>query len=127
MLLSEFITSYRNTEFKWGEHDCCLFAARWLEANGFGDLAAEFRGHYATELGAMRAVRRAGFTSIEALLESKLGECLPPLLLRRGALVLLTTSESDVVGIYQGHDCFALAQEGLVSYPKARIKMGWNV
>lgn len=127
MTLAEFIALHRDTPFSWGEHDCCLLAASWLEANGFGDLAIEFRGKYSTELRAMRAVRRAGFTSIADLLEAKLGQPTAPLLLTRGALVLLDTPHGDVVGIYQGSDCFAMAVEGLVSYPKANIKMGWNV
>ncbi|PKG73181.1 hypothetical protein CXF86_18930 [Shewanella sp. GutCb] len=127
MSLTGFIELYRYVAFNWGEHDCCLFAANWLAVNGVADLAAEFRGKYATELGAMRAIRRAGFATISALLETKLGPGLSPLTLTRGAVVLLDTPQGDVVGIYQGHDCFALAQEGLVSYPKTHIKMGWNV
>ncbi|MCG9755042.1 hypothetical protein L1D40_07380 [Shewanella insulae] len=127
MSLAEFVAQNRATSFSWGEHDCCLLAANWLMANGYDDLAIEFRGHYSSELGAMRAIRRAGFASIAELLEAKLGQATPPLLLRRGAVVLLDTPEGDAVGMYQGSDCFALATYGLVAYPKTNIKMGWNV
>lgn len=127
MTLSDFIEQQRHKPFKWGEHDCCMLAARWLELNGAADLAAEFRGKYSCELGALRVIRQAGFVSLLALLQAKLGDSVAPLLLQRGAVVLLDTPEGDVVGLYQGHDCFALAQTGLVSYPKANIKMGWNV
>ncbi|AYV14321.1 hypothetical protein L2728_11270 [Shewanella chilikensis] len=127
MTLAEFVSQHRATPFLWGKHDCCLLAANWLKANGRGDLAASFRGTYSSELGAMRAIRRAGFDSLSELLISLLGQPTPPLSLTRGAVVLLDTPMGDVVGIYQGSDCFALATEGLVSYPKINITMGWNV
>lgn len=127
MTLAEFVMQNRAIPFAWGEHDCCLLAANWLKANGKPDLAASFRGAYSTEQGAMRAIRRAGFNSLSDLLISLLGQPKPQLLLTRGAVVLLDTPAGDVVGIYQGSDCFALAIDGLVSYPKINIKMGWNV
>ncbi|MCE9679622.1 hypothetical protein LZP69_10665 [Shewanella sp. AS1] len=127
MNLADFVNQQRHRPFVWGEHDCCLMAADWLKANGRGDLAAEFRGKYTTAFGAIRAYRREGYFSIADLLAAKLGEPTSTLLLRRGAVVLLDTPTGDVVGLYQGSDCFALGPDGLVSYPKTQIKQGWNV
>lgn len=33
MTLADYIATHLSTPFKWGEHDCVLFAARWVQAS----------------------------------------------------------------------------------------------
>ena len=49
----------------WGQGDCFLWPADWIERSGWPDPAGPWRGRYATALGAARIVRRAG--GVEAL------------------------------------------------------------
>jgi len=61
--LAAFIEARRATPFVWGAHDCCLFAADAVLAMGGPDVAAPLRG-YASRFGALRRLRRAGFTRV---------------------------------------------------------------
>lgn len=46
--LSEVVAAARDRPFEYGTHDCCLFAADCIEAVTGRDLAAVWRGQYAT-------------------------------------------------------------------------------
>lgn len=57
-LLHEFLADRRGQEFSWGTNDCCLFACNWVLSCTGVDLAADFRGHYKDQLGAVRIMRK---------------------------------------------------------------------
>lgn len=60
--LTAHLHDARRTAFAWGEgaRDCSLFVATWVEAVRGVDPAADWRGHYRTELGALRKVTAGG-------------------------------------------------------------------
>jgi len=69
IMLEEFINSRLHRQFKWGGHDCCLFAADALVHCGHPDYLAGLRG-YTTELGGFLALRReAGVTLLSEALQ----------------------------------------------------------
>ncbi|QUN06425.1 hypothetical protein KDN34_02880 [Shewanella yunxiaonensis] len=129
MTFAEYITQNRGKPFKWGTHDCCLFVADWLLAkeSDFGDIAAEFRGNYDSQLTAFKRLREQGFNDLQSVFNAKLGNSVPALQLRRGDVVLLATPAGDVMGLFGGNQCFALAESGVDAYSRAAIKMGWHV
>ena len=59
--LARYLAGARR-RFVYGEHDCFLFAADWIVAQGWPDPAAAYRGAYASQFpgGQRRIVRRAG-------------------------------------------------------------------
>ncbi len=127
--LNTFISERRHRPFVWGENDCCLFVADWLLAKGsdVGDIAAEFRGTYNSQQGAFKQLLSRGYNDIKTAFEVKLGTPVQRLMLRRGDVVLLDTNNGDVMGIFAGQCCFALAQNGVDSYSIFNIKQGWWV
>ena len=58
--LSAFLRAASGRPFSWGEHDCLMWLADWIEARRGLDPAAEWRGRYRSERGAMRIVAEAG-------------------------------------------------------------------
>lgn len=129
MTLATFINQQRDVPFAWGTHDCCLFVADYLLAidSSLGDIAAPFRGRYHSQLSAFKVLRDAGLHDLETTFNHLLGSSCSVLALRRGDVVLLETPDGDVMGLFGGSQCFALAQHGVVAYPKQAIKMGWQI
>jgi hypothetical protein len=58
--LSRFLNRAAETPFQWGEHDCLLWLADWIDERRGIDPASELRGKYSTILQAARIVREAG-------------------------------------------------------------------
>lgn len=129
MNLATYIDGQRHIPFEWGKHDCCLFVADYLLAieSPFGDIASDYRGTYQSQLGAFKALNKHGFNSLEMVFKHKLGEPCAVLSLCRGDVVLLETPHGDVMGLFGGSQCFALAELGVTAYPKQAIKMGWHI
>lgn len=69
--LAELVIARRFLPMQWGSRDCCLFAAdAVLEMTGV-DFAEGLRG-YRTPKGALRALRRAGFSSVIDYVDARL-------------------------------------------------------
>ena len=84
-LLAAYIERKRHEAFAWGSNDCCLFAADWVQIATGRDIAAQWRGQYATALSAHRALNRGG--GIERLVDQAGGTKIATALARRGDLV----------------------------------------
>lgn len=70
-ILTAFIAERRELAFQWGVRDCCLTAADFYLALHGEDFAAGLRG-YSTRFGALRALRRAGFSAVRDVLQGRL-------------------------------------------------------
>lgn len=126
-LLANYLESHRNTPFAWGTHDCCMFAANAVLSICDIDYAADFRGHYSTEIGSKRALIRYGQRDIKSTLNRILGESVSPLNARRGdvCLVDLIPHGHTVAVFYNG--LWAAGETGLVNIPKSKIICAWRV
>lgn len=60
LLLSAFLREAAAAPFAYGEWDCAITLARWIECATGRDPAPELRGRYATRFGWLRIVSRAG-------------------------------------------------------------------
>lgn len=58
------ILARRDLPRTWGKNDCAAFPAAVIEAMTGDDFFAPFRGKYSTGLGAVRAVKEAGFETL---------------------------------------------------------------
>lgn len=113
--LPNILAEYEGAEFRWGQLDCCLFAADVLKAIHGEDYARFWRGRYKTRVGALRHIAKHG--SLEGLVSSVFGPMQPPLLARRGDPVLAKMPEGDALGIADGDGAVFLAQSGIVRVP----------
>ncbi len=110
-LLARFIEERRRMPFAWGSNDCCLFAADWVLASTGRDLAAEYRGQYATALGALRFVQSAG--GVEGLVERAGGRRVDEKLARRGDIIARDVGNGTGLGVCIGALAAFVEADGL--------------
>lgn len=125
--LATSIEAARTRPFSWGRHDCATWAFDLRrELTGCCDVAALWRGRYRTARGALRVMRRLGWTSLEAAGRDLLGEPLPSVhLAQRGDLVLANTGLG--FGVCFGARAAGIAPEGLVLRPLAACALAWRI
>lgn len=128
--LARFLDARAELEFRWGSHDCALFAADWvLECTGT-DHAAKFRGRYSTARGSAGALRRFGAGTLVATVTAALGPPLAaPLLAQRGDVAALVAEDRSVaLGVVEGALAVYLeAGGGLARRPLVEAAAAWRV
>lgn len=132
----DFLVARRTVPFAWGTNDCAIFAADAIEAITGTDIAAEFRGKYTNELGALRAVKEiAGGVELAdatAYCARKYGleQYDYPLLAKRGDLVVVRNSDgAEITGVIglDGRYVLSPGDEGLVQLPITSVVMAWSL
>ena len=125
--LAEAIEAARDQPFRWGEHDCAIWAFDLRrDIAGGHDVAALWRGRYSTPRGAVRVMRRLGWASLEAAGRDLLGAPLASVhLAQRGDLVLANGGTG--FGVCLGARAVGMAPEGLVSLPISACALAWRV
>jgi len=123
--LADYVASKRETEFEWGTHDCCRFAAGAVEAMTGVDRMAGYR--YKGEREALRLIAKAG--SLGALAHRLLGEPLESVALaQRGDVVLADLENGASIGVCLGNVCaFAGLAGGVVFRPLLAAQVAWRI
>lgn len=98
--------------FLWGEHDCCLFAADCAEAMTGDSFAHGWRGTYASETGAKKALLRGG-GSLEKVLAKYLDE-VPVKMAQRGDIAIVENAGTRCAGVLYGGAVWVPGATGLV-------------
>lgn len=75
--LLKVMAEHRRQPFKWGSHDCGIFAADCVKAMTGADFAEPYRGTYDTEEGAKKQLRRLGKGSHVHIVEELFKEIAP--------------------------------------------------
>lgn len=133
--LNALIVERLHTPFKWGENDCALFAADAIQAVTGVDIAEEFRGKYATERTAWKAIKKiAGGTTVSeaaayCAARHNLIEHEFPLMAKRGDLVVVRNRDGKeiaaIVGL-RGHP-IAPGDDGLVQFSITDVVRAWKL
>lgn len=125
--LAEAVEAARDRPFRWGRHDCAIWAFDLRRALAGGhDVAALWRGRYTTARGAVRVMRRLGWSSLEAAGRELLGAPLPSVQhAQRGDLVLADTGLG--FGICLGARAAGIAPSGLILVPITACALAWRV
>ena len=117
--------------WRWGEHDCTLFAADWVAACTGRDPASGWRGTYSTALGCERALMRAGGLEhvwSEALAAAGLKATAEP---RVGDLGLVLRRSTDLAwrptGAVLARDAWASLTPGGLHVADAPIVAAWRI
>jgi hypothetical protein len=140
--LLALVEKHRSTPYQWGKWDCLLFAAAVAKAVTGKDHAKGHRGQYDSFASAYAYLKRLGFDSPEALLDSLFDEK-PVGFAQRGDLVLCdlspveheTSPPGPVPGVCMGAAALCLVAEhqsigsaqGLVQVPRERWVKAWAV
>lgn len=112
--LGEKIEELRRQPFVPGSRDCALFAADCVEAMTGVDLAASFRGQYATIPGAVRALREAGYDTLIDVVSEKLTE-VPVARAVFGDIAAIATDDGIGwnLGVVNGETVIVMRPDGL--------------
>lgn len=126
--LQAFLQARRRTPFAWGIHDCALFAADGVLAMTGTDLAADHRGAYDDEDGAIAAIGG----DLEAFAVGIAGahelEEIAPGLAQRGDVALFPGMAGATLGIIVGaHGACCRAPAGYALLPRAQASRAWRV
>jgi hypothetical protein len=131
----EFLLSRAHTPFRWGRHDCALFAADGIRAMTGVDIAKSFRGKYYDEASAIAAIASiAGGTTVAdaaawCAKQHNLPELTFPLKAQRGDLCVFEDSGRLVTGLIHlnGRHIVAAGESGLRRIPITEIVRAWHV
>jgi len=124
----EEISAASSREFKWGEHDCCMFVANVLDAMCDTTYAKDVAETYAyhDELAAIDIID-TNF-GLKKLVTSWLGDPIDRRRAMPGDVVLLKDGEGKVVlGIVSGNAAVAAARNGVFGLPMASAVCAWRV
>ena len=128
-LLHEFIESRRRTPFRWGEQDCCTFAADAVRALTGVDPIADLRGTYATEAEADAVLAAHG--GLEAMaVRAAQAAGLPegnPTLAHRGDIALVRNGNQMLLGVLTGVHVAVPGMNGLHFVRRSMITRAWSV
>jgi len=125
--LKDYNAAVAETPFMWGVHDCVLYAAGAVFAQTGHDFAKAFRGHYSTELGGARAIRRFGAGTLEASVTALLGDPIHISLVKRGDVVMFDGSLGICLGLKSSFVGQNAAREGLIEVATKTCSHGWTV
>lgn len=125
-LFAAAIAEAHTRHFAWGSHDCATWAfdlRRDLTAGP--DHAALWRGRYTTPLGAVRVMRRLGWSSLEEGARALLGAPRDTVLLaQRGDLVL--GGDPEAFGVCLGAHASFVGPDGLTYLPLSACRLAWR-
>ena len=112
--------------FEYGTNDCAIFAADCVKAITGVDLAAELRGTYSTEAGALKVILQRGCENIEQLISTFLPE-MPKEMARRGDLVSVEGIHGVFIAVVDGRTAVGPTPSGIRHTAKAKARMAWRV
>ena len=119
--LVNVVDKYSAVPFKWGEHDCCLFACRAYDSVMGTAITNRHLGEYDDALSAMRHLKSQGYYDLyDAALGETCGMPQSPYLSSRGDIIFLPVSEQypiGCLGVCMGHLCVFAGIVGLVNIP----------
>jgi hypothetical protein len=121
--LAAYLAEARTRPHAYGRFDCMLFCAGAVKAVTGMDLARGHRGKYSSAAGSLRHLKKRGFDSPEAMLDSLLPER-ALMKARRGDVIL---DDEGIPGICIGADALMASEKGWVRLPRKHWRKAWGV
>lgn len=126
--LNAAIEAALDRPFKWGEHDCALFAFNIVRDLTGVDHAADYRGQYRTAAGATKQLLKRGQGTLRASVTAALGSEINERLAKRGDLVLwVQPALGETIGVCIDSRAAFAGPEGLVFVPVRDCEAAWRV
>lgn len=124
--LAAHTRAHMRTPYRWGSHDCAMFAAGCVAAITGEDFAAEFRGGYSDEEGARILLARLGCADVGDLAARYLPE-IPPAEARRGDVVMIEGKFGPFLAIVDGRTAVGPTARGLSHTQVSEAVRAWGV
>jgi len=127
--LDHFLESRRASPFRYGVHDCCLFAADAVHSITGSDPAAEFRNTYHSRRGALRCLGGRSIRELAAEVFSRRGfTAIGAGCAQRGDVVLLSLGGGETLGVIAlDSRPVAASASGWMSTTRDRVRAAWRV
>jgi hypothetical protein len=109
--------------FKWGENDCCLFAADCVNIITGHDPASDMRG-YTDQRGAVRILSEMG--GVEGVASARAGEEIAPALSQPGDIGLIHCEDRPTLAVCMGGHWIAPGELGLVTFLPDQVVRAWR-
>lgn len=126
--LANYLDRVAEEPFKWGSHDCALFAADCVSKMTGVDPAGAFRDKYDTARGAAEALREHGAGTLFKTMKSIFDEPISVHFAQRGDVVML---DATTTGICVGRFSYFVGREegldGLIVLPTASCRYAFRV
>lgn len=122
--LSVLVAQAHYTPFAWGQRDCCLWAADAAQALTGVDPAADLRGTYSTDAGALAALQRVGGLRGAA---GRGGVPIRPAYAIDGDAGLVRSAGKPCLGVRVGGVWLLATQGGLFAVSADAAVMAWGV
>lgn len=118
------IEQHQSTTFVWGENDCCLFAAKVVDAMCDSEFEKQLKEKYSDQDSAIRYIVEEGGMEIAVsnyLGESKTGRA------QRGDVVLFEGALGETLGICVGSTIAAVSDSGVIYMPRSITICYWTI
>lgn len=139
--LSLYLDRVGDESFKWGSHDCALFAAGAINAVTGEDLSENFKGQYSSVREAVAWLRAHDYSSFQEAITDQLGLPVHTAKAGRGDIVMRRVGNGNALGVCVGKQCWFLGDEvvgydadyqpiyrtGLVSWPTLLCDWAWKI
>jgi hypothetical protein len=126
--LTLYLDRVAEEPFKWGSHDCALFAANCVKAMTGDDPVEAFRDVYDTAAGAALALREHGAGTLLKTMKSIFGDPISPHFAQRGDVMML---DATTTGICVGRFSYFVGREegrdGLIVVSTAACRYAFRV
>lgn len=124
------IKGLEGAPFVWGQNDCCIFAAKCVDAQYETEIASSIIGAYDSEMSARRfTIKRAKSSSIAALIDTYLTERVDPKFAQRGDVITFNGALGLTAGILWTGNIWAMGPNGVetISLKNVTITDVWRV
>jgi len=125
------VAKYRMEPFKWGTHDCALFAARGVDAirstRTADEVYLDFKVESAEDY--LRVIRQYG--SLADMVAARFGAIVGPQVpfgwCSIGDVLIMRHDGRDILALHEGHAAIAPGPEHLEVLPLEIAVCGWKV
>jgi hypothetical protein len=126
--LSRFFAIHRTRPFRYGDWDCCIFAADAIQQISGVDIAAEFRGKYGSRREAYDLIRSVRLVA-ERVATIHGMQQVPITYARRGDMALIPRARDYSLGIVSltGKEIVVLRSRTLMTLPLSYGLVAWHV
>ncbi len=119
------IDAHIDSPFEWGLNDCCLFAARVVDAMCGTAHEVELTKHYSDEASALQYIENFG--GIAKAVETYLGKSLTDGRPNRGDVILFSGENGETIGVCCGLYIAAMGAEGIVTTNRSTVICYWSI
>ena len=124
------VNSLKEVSFQWGQNDCCIFAAKCIDAQYGTKIADEVVGQYDSEISCKRfMLKRVKDTSLAMVLDSFLPVRVDRKFAQRGDVVTFNGDLGLTAGVLWTGCIWAMGPNGVVTFKLTDVEItdAWRV